>query len=738
MINVNSIIEWLDGADALRLERVLWIDDLGSRAFTIECGGARCLPVPRTVGELESAISTGAARLLEKDPFDTLARPDSAIPESLRARRDANWELIAPLVKTNGAVLITSRSGRGTLVAARAKETGKTRKVLYDLVRRYWQGGQRPAALMPRYDSSSGRGTRRAHPTDDSPKRGAPSRKARATGRPTGVNVTPEIEERFAKGIRRFYETREARTLKEAYDLTIETFFNTGYDYQDGAFVPILPPVEEAPTLRQFRYWYDRTRSIRREVSTRLGDRTFDLKHREVLGDSTQWAIGPGSIYQVDATVGDIYLVDSFDRTHIIGRPVIYLVIDVFSRMITGFSVTLEGPSWTGAILALDNAFSEKRSFCAAYGVESTSKVWPCSGLPEEIIADRGEFEGYAADGLVGLGVAVTNTPPYRADWKGIVERAFGLSNERGIHWTPGAVRRAKERGDRDYRLDAKLTLCDFRRFMISLIREHNTSHTMKWYRRDEYQIADDVAPVPIELWNWGIRCRTGRLRAVSRELVRTHLLPRREATVTEKGVRFETLYYTCEEAGREEWYVRARSRGTWKVEAAFDPRSTDAIYLHLDQSRRIVACTLVGAEKTYQGRDWYEVWDRRELDARAAAESETDMRQSRAATRAQRAKTVADAIEATDAALKAKGPMSKAARVGDIRVNRQAARDRERESDAWVPTVIKAGAQPAADHEDSDYVPALDHLDELRASQEELWKTANRQGRKGEANANS
>ena len=139
-------------------------------------------------------------------------------------------------------------------------------------------------------------------------------------------------------------------------------------------------------------------------------------------------AFGPGSVYQIDATLADIYLVSSLDRTRIIGRPVIYVCIDVFSRIITGICVTLEGPSWLGGMLALDNVMADKIKFCLEYGISLQDDEWPCHHLPEAILADRGEFEGYKANNLVNaLGIRIHNTPPYRADWKGIVERHFQL-----------------------------------------------------------------------------------------------------------------------------------------------------------------------------------------------------------------------------------------------------------------------------------------------------------------------
>ena len=101
---------------------------------------------------------------------------------------------------------------------------------------------------------------------------------------------------------------------------------------------------------------------------------------------------GPGHRYQIDATIADVYLVSSVDNTRIIGRPVVYCVIDVFSRLICGLYIGLEGPSWLGAMMALDNVIEDKVVFCKNYGIEITNKEWPNSFLPEKILADRGEY----------------------------------------------------------------------------------------------------------------------------------------------------------------------------------------------------------------------------------------------------------------------------------------------------------------------------------------------------------
>lgn len=55
-------------------------------------------------------------------------------------------------------------------------------------------------------------------------------------------------------------------------------------------------------------------------------------------------------------------------------------------------------PSWIGAMMALDNMVSDKVEFCKQYQIDITEEQWPSHHIPEIIIADRGEFEGYADD----------------------------------------------------------------------------------------------------------------------------------------------------------------------------------------------------------------------------------------------------------------------------------------------------------------------------------------------------
>lgn len=679
---LNSLIEWHLEAEAQAhlFERVLWLDH--SEMVTIALENKRALPTWRKTEDLASALTTGRLSLLDHDPFAALSSTEQALPLSYRQMRDKAWASIQPLVES-GSLELFDPLRRAQLIKAQAQLCQCHPKTIYRYLRRYWQGGQTKNALLPHYDRCGAPGVERSS-TKTETKRGRPyaAQPLELAEHFPGINVDEAIKHKFRRGIKLFFENQAKRPLRLAYQLTLEKFFQQGYELKAGSLIPVLPPARELPTFAQFRYWYQKERDLSQALSARQGERRFNTHYRAVLGNSTQMAFGPGSIYQIDATIGDLYLISSLDPNRVIGRPVIYFIIDVFSRMITGFSVSLEGPSWLGAMLALENASCDKVALCQLYGITIGPEEWPSQHLPQTILADRGEMEGYNADQLVnGLGITVSNTAPYRADWKGIVERNFRLSNDQLIHWLPGAVYQPPERGGPDYRLEASLSLHQFRKLVIYSILHHNNEHRMAWYKLDEFMITDQLEPYPLELWNWGLQHRVGHLRRLPQDIVRLNLLPHQEASVTYQGILFQGLRYSCELALKEQWFVRARQKGRWKIEVAYDPRLLDQIYLPLEGGRRLEVCRLLESEKTYQGHDWPEVLDLLALQRQTQLASCTRQQQAQATFHAQMEAVIR---EASEVAQEQRVDLSNHARLSHIRDNRQDERRQERAAQAW------------------------------------------------------
>jgi len=403
-------------------------------------------------------------------------------------------------------------------------------------------------------------------------------------------------------------------------------------------------------------------------------------------------------------------------------------VVDTFTHLIVGFHLGLENASFLAAGLALENAYTDKVKYCARVGIEIASEQWPSQGLPEGILADRGELEGYGADNLVrALNIGVSNTAPFRADAKSIVERSFRIINDLVIHWQPGAVFKPWERGERDPRLEAKLTLHELRLLVIHAILHHNRS-LLTGYRLQEDMIADEVPPRPIDLWAWGVANRTGHLRMMDSNIVRLHSLPGDKATVTPRGIRFGGVFYSCELAVQERWFERARASGTWTIDVAFDPRAVDVIYLRTPGTRSVEPCHLVVAEQRFLGKTWAEVEDFCRSQKEVREDSRTDDLQAAANLEAQVQVIVEHASK--ESAVANQG-LTKAAKLRDVRENRAAEHALSAQPSGAEPpnggngqTVpVASTPQHSGSDDDTAYIPPPQPIDMLREKRDSLWR---------------
>lgn len=613
MLYVNDLIEWINESEEVKVERIVWIDENYVIAFIFDIKSNKGVPYPKRIKEIEDAISEGYALKLKSDPWLRIVTENNLSDKEIEIRERA-WSLISNIVQQEPEIY--ERKLRGSLVMEiiSQSEEKTTKKTIYGYLRKYWQRGKTKNALLPDYSNSGGKGKTKKYSSDK--KRGRPRKYQKITEIGKGVNITEEDRQIFRIAIAKFYNNRKGNFLTTAYKLMLKEYYTEEIVLDEqGVRRAILVPPNQQPTLTQFRYWYDKEhRDIKKTVSSRRGARAFALEHRAILGTSKQETIGPGSRYQIDATIADVYLVSKYNRNWIIGRPVVYIVIDVFSRMITGVYVGLEGPSWLGMMMALVNAATDKVKFCAEYGIEIKEEEWLAHHLPDAILGDRGELAGKSVETSINnLGIRIENAAPYRADWKGIVERHFRIIHEKVKPFLPGYVDiDFTQRGGKDYRLDSKLDLEGFTKIIIYLILQHNNHHYLKNYDRQEMMITDDVQPIPKELWQWGITNRSGKLKTFPEDIVKLNLMPTEKATITPKGIKFKKLYYTCEKARREQWFEKARSKSLARdekyLDISYDPRKPDFIYLRSLDGKDYEKCSIIDFEDTYAGKTFDEI----------------------------------------------------------------------------------------------------------------------------------
>ena len=178
----------------------------------------------------------------------------------------------------------------------------------------------------------------------------------------------------------------------------------------------------------------------------------------------------PLELVQIDHTLADIMVVDEVERRSI-GRPWLTLVIDVATRVILGFHLSLDAPSSTSVALALSQAVLPKRLSLES---EAISGSWPAEGLPETIHLDNAkEFHSNALKrGCREHGILLTYRPPQTPHFGGHIERLIGTMMG-DLHLLPGTTFSSiRDRGEYKPAKMASLTMRELERWLTLQIVE--------------------------------------------------------------------------------------------------------------------------------------------------------------------------------------------------------------------------------------------------------------------------
>jgi hypothetical protein len=637
-----------------------------------------------------------------KDPYAELAFQTPEEGSIARTKRDTNYQLIRPLLESSEYYLAKSRSATINQII---KEQGSTKQTLYRLARRYWQRGQTPNTLLPDYKNSGAKGKKRS-PTN------------KKLGRPriympgTGAIIDAFTERLFRIAIDKYLLTDKGYSFPYAHRRFKSLHENHFPDV----------PEEEIPTNWQMLHFYKREYQQVEKIQKRVSRIEYNKDVKPLRSTANTQVLGPGSRYEIDATIADIYLVSDSDRANIVGRPVIYMVIDVFSRMVAGYYVGFENASYIAAIQSLAMAMIDKVEFCKGYGFEIESDDWPAVGLPDAILADRGEILGYQIESLESnFSIRIENTPSYRGDAKGIVERSFKTLQANFTPFAPGVVTgtKIKKRGDKDYRLDAKLTVSEFKEIILSSILYHNQFAPLEKYDRD-IDMPSRLPLVPKALWQWGLQHRTGRLRTASYDALRISLLPRVKATLSDLGVCVYGVYYTSSEVLQQGWLHRsAEAKRPEKIDAAYDPASADHVYIFPEKnSTKYWVCKLTPRSREFEGSSFWDVWQIQSEQKQTMAHSKLLAGQKKREHEEFVENKIKQAIKkASDTS-----HLSNAERISSINENKRKVKTLERQENAYRPEVRikdrKAGVIHLSEQVEEDY-SYPDHIDELFSEDE-------------------
>ncbi|MEE4570744.1 Mu transposase C-terminal domain-containing protein [Paenibacillus polymyxa] len=590
---VNSVIERLDeNLETEQLLRVLWIDEEGDQVVVMSIENNRKMEFPfiNSYKSLIQEIELNRCRVTELEADMRLLSPDEDYLEKYKQNRDRIWNIIKDIVIQEPEIFISEK--RGELIHQAHLNSGKSKKVIRNYLKKYWFYGKSRNGLLNNYFDCGAPGNQRVYK-----KKPGPVSSNRYL-------ITEADIQNFKSAIRIFH-IRQGMNLTTTHERMCETYYKRGFYRKHGVRVPIVD-VDRSPSLRQFRYWYTQNTTSFNRYANNYGRRRATMDVRHMKGNASEKADYVGALFEVDATRADILLV-SFDRKTILGKPVLYVVMDVFSRFVAGYHVSLASESWFESMVAVEHAGTSKVENCAQFGIHITEEDWPCHYLPKNLVGDRGELKSQLSERFVNLNVDVLNAPSYRGDLKPFIESTFHITNQTIRQLLPGSTEaRQMVRGDRDPALDSALTIEEFNKFLIIYFMTYNKSALSKDYLPSKEMFTDQVELTPLKVWNWSKNKRL--LHEKTRDELRYNLLPRGQAKVSRFGIEFNNLFYTCMLGIEEGWFEgeSVATVGNKNIEVTFDPRNCSNIFVK--HKKGLIECFLTGKSRKYENLHFDEV----------------------------------------------------------------------------------------------------------------------------------
>ncbi len=315
-------------------------------------------------------------------------------------------------------------------------------------------------------------------------------------------------------------------------------------------------PVPNYRTVKRRLATYDAKTVVR----SRLGAKAANDAFRPVRANHQPTI--PFQVLQIDHTPVDLIVVDDRNRLPI-GRPWITLAIDVATRMVAGFYVSLESPSVISVALVLTHCVLPKGTWLADRGLNSVE--WPTSGIPDGIHLDNAkEFHSRAlVRGAQEYGIELSYRPPQQPHYGGHIERLIGTTMG-AVHLLLGTTfENVQEKGAYKSANQAMMTLPELERWLAFEVlgRYHLSIHS-------------GLGMPPLAAWQEGTRLR-GAIREVQngKEFF-YNFLPGERRLIRRDGIRLFNIHYWSNVlsplAGRSEKPALVK----------YDPRDLSSVYL--------------------------------------------------------------------------------------------------------------------------------------------------------------
>ncbi|MCL5422510.1 MAG: helix-turn-helix domain-containing protein [Nitrospirae bacterium] len=436
-------------------------------------------------GKLE-VVSIGQLRAQPEDSPQQAQGPERK-PDFVS---EEHWEISGKRVEIIKPLLWHARTKKE--VVARAREFGLNETTLYDWIGKFETLGKR-SSLVPGFTDRGGKGKSRLDPAVE-------------------AIVESTIKEMIEKGQR----TTRARVMRNVE----KKCKNAGLE----------PPHKN--TLRR-RLQGQSRRKVNEIMDGQKEGRPIRGKHEILV---------PLDEIQVDETPLDVMIVDEKYRLPI-GRGYGTFATDVGPRVVYGFCLHLEHPSFFTFGQCMAMGILPKEAYLRQLGVEGE---WPVWGLPKGVVIHtdnakwfRGkDLKMFAEEHSVSVTFRIKKVP----ESGGHVERLIRTINDK-LHELPGSTfSNPQKKGKYDSERLAILTLKELERWVADWI--------VNIYHRDEHSSLDGMSPM--QSWESGILGSDTApgiglpdvIQGDEAEFLRISLLPTVERTIQRGNVIINRIPY--------------------------------------------------------------------------------------------------------------------------------------------------------------------------------------------------
>ncbi len=316
-------------------------------------------------------------------------------------------------------------------------------------------------------------------------------------------------------------------------------------------------------------------------IEARYGKKIADERYRAILQGARPTR--PLKRVECDHTTTDLFVVDPVMMLPI-GRAFLTWMICVYTKMILGFYISFNPPSYLTVMECLKHAIRPKTYVKRKYS--SIRNDWNTYGIPEVLVVDNArEFHGRnLEDACHQLGIVLQFSPRGKPWIRTTVERSYRTVATQLHHQMPGTTfSNIIERADYEPGKTAIIT--------PDVLDEI----THKWIA-DIYQVSGHrgIRDVPALRWEKGIAEWPPAL-PVNSEFLDVALGYTEERVVSSRGIELDNLFYNDEELAM----VRRTLEPHKKVIVKRDPSDLSLIHVYDERHDKYLAVPAIDQDYT-------------------------------------------------------------------------------------------------------------------------------------------